>query len=297
MSDHQIVIVRSRDDIRRVLRSMPRRPKSFRRAPTRFPKDIEKVYARELKGEVAIALSLVRSHVLSRIGDLTRQDALIADAVPERLGRAIDEVQIVYGARVAGDGSSKARLAAARTSSESRRQTQRTMQVALGIQPEFTEPWLREETQAFVRRNVRLITNVGEKVFTDVEQAVDRALRQGKRNEELAREIEGMLPDIGDKAERRAELIARDQIGSFFGDLTERRQTDLGILRYRWSTVNDERVRPSHKERDGKVFTWEEPIEAQLEDQDLEVDDIDGPPGIPIQCRCSAIPMIEDLLT
>lgn len=58
----------------------------------------------------------------------------------------------------------------------------------------------------------------------------------------------------------------------------------------------DERVRPSHLERCGETFDWNEAIEPQLREKDLDVDKIDGHPGKPIRCRCIGVPVFGDLL-
>jgi SPP1 gp7 family putative phage head morphogenesis protein len=292
----EILVVTSKEGLKAALRARGSRRARAPRSMIKHPLSIEKSFGRALSGEVAIALNMVRMRIIPSLSDFLRKDAARADA-PAALGRAIDEVQIVFGARASGSVQSAARNAAAQTSSENRRQTQRAVRSAIGIQPEMSEPWLREESEAFVRRNVRLITKVSDVVFDRVERTIDQGIRGGKRVEELAREIEASLPEIGAEAERRAMLIARDQVGSFFGDLTRRRQEDLGVRKYTWRDSNDERVRPTHRERDGHVFLWSEPIEPQLEELGLEVDDIDGSPGIPMQCRCTAEPDFSDLLT
>lgn len=271
-------------------RRLPKRPK---RVPTRYPKPIESAYAVALKQEVDRAALLV-SRFLPDLGRVVpkRQDASAA------LTRSIDTLQIVWAG--SAQTTQKARLASAQTSANSKEQSQRQIRSVLGIQPEITEPWLREESDAFVRANVRLVTKVTDDFFDRLEQRINNGIRNGLRVEQIQAEIRRGFLDDGEelaKAKRRADLIARDQIGSFFGDLTKRRQTELGLVRYRWRTSNDERVRPTHVEREGEIFTWDDPIEEQLREKGLEVDPIDGSPGIPLACRCTGEPVIEDLLT
>lgn len=83
----------------------------------------------------------------------------------------------------------------------------------------------------------------------------------------------------------RAKRIARDQTNKMNGNLTQIRQTGLGIEEYIWRTARDQRVvgNPSgfypkgnrvhgnHWEREGKVFRWDTPP-------------ADGVPGISINC-------------
>lgn len=79
----------------------------------------------------------------------------------------------------------------------------------------------------------------------------------------------------------RLRRITRDQNNKLYGKLSEIRQTDAGIARYKWSTSRDDRVRATHVEKNGKIFAWGAPP------QDT------GHPGHDIQCRCVAIPDIS----
>ena len=82
---------------------------------------------------------------------------------------------------------------------------------------------------------------------------------------------------------RKATMIARDQIASLQGQVAAARQTRLGVERYRWRTVGDARVRTAHQLREGQIFAWDKPPP-------------DGHPGAPINCRCYAEPVLEDVL-
>ena len=86
-----------------------------------------------------------------------------------------------------------------------------------------------------------------------------------------------------DVSESRAALIARDQVGKFYGALNRARQEDLGLTHFVWRTANDERVRPEHVRLDGQRFSWSK-LPAE------------GYPGQPINCRCNADPDVESLL-
>lgn len=78
----------------------------------------------------------------------------------------------------------------------------------------------------------------------------------------------------------RAALIVRNETGTVQGWAMEQDQRDMGYTRYTWSTARDSRVRPEHQAREGKVFEWDHPPD-------------DGPPGVPILCRCVAIPVVS----
>jgi SPP1 gp7 family putative phage head morphogenesis protein len=110
-----------------------------------------------------------------------------------------------------------------------------------------------------------------------------RGFQAGIRSEDVAKQINQVL---GGENKRRAQIIARDQISKLNGQLNELRQTELGLTQFRWRTVGDDRVRPSHAALDTKTFSWNDPPI------------VDGEPTVPgqaINCRCIAEPLFEDI--
>ena len=131
----------------------------------------------------------------------------------------------------------------------------------------------------WTRANAGLIRSMARDHLDSVAEAVDDTVRHGRRASLLA---ETLRERTGISA-RKAKLIARDQIASLQGQVTQARQTKLGIERYRWRTAGDTRVRTEHAMREGQIFSWDRPPP-------------DGHPGQPINCRCYAEPVIEDVL-
>jgi SPP1 gp7 family putative phage head morphogenesis protein len=89
-------------------------------------------------------------------------------------------------------------------------------------------------------------------------------------------------------AERHATLIARDQLSKYYGAVNKSRQENLGVGKFIWRTMNDERVRDAHSELEGREFSWND---LPVNDRGEEIY-----PGSEIQCRCSAEPVLDDLL-
>ncbi|WP_228129381.1 phage minor head protein [Acinetobacter sp. ANC 3929] len=129
-----------------------------------------------------------------------------------------------------------------------------------------------------IAANVRLIRSIPSQYFDLIEGAILTGLQTGQRAEFIKQEI----LKIGKSTDSRALLIAVDQLGKINGRLTQIRQQKLGITHYTWSTSQDERVRHSHRLRNGLLFAWDDPPD-------------DGHPGIPIRCRCVAIPYTKHL--
>lgn len=134
-----------------------------------------------------------------------------------------------------------------------------------------------------VKENVQLIKTMSDRHFASLQSNVLSAITQGKRVEE----IESIIDDRFTSMESNAELIARDQVGKINGQLTEMTQTEMGLTRYRWRGVGDQRERDSHRALEGEVFSWVDPPAVDGESVN---------PGMAVQCRCYAEPVIEDLL-
>lgn len=128
-------------------------------------------------------------------------------------------------------------------------------------------------------RNAALIKGLADDTIRRIQQTVMRSVLEG----ESTRQLRGKLAaDFGIMG-RRADLIARDQTAKLNSDLNRIRQTQAGIEEYVWRTSHDERVRPRHRELDGKTYKWGESTGAE-----------EGlPPGQPIQCRCVAIGVVK----
>lgn len=151
-----------------------------------------------------------------------------------------------------------------------------TLKSSLGVDVFASEPYLNNMKDLWVKQNVSLITNVEDQYFSRVEDIISTGVRSGTMTSDISQQIS----DQTGVSSRRAQLIARDQVGTLNGQLTKQRQTNIGIDEYIWSTSHDKRVRPLHKPRDGQRFSWDNPPS-------------DGHPGMPISCRCVALPVID----
>jgi SPP1 gp7 family putative phage head morphogenesis protein len=158
-----------------------------------------------------------------------------------------------------------------------------------GVDPLIFEPWLISRVRSFVKENVSLIRTIPTEGLSDIEQMVFRDARRGLSPQEMRDRI---TEQFG-VSEARAQLIARDQVGKFNGDLSMLRQTGIGVTRYVWRTSRDERVRPDHARLDGHTFSWDEPpVTVTTGKRAGETNH----PGQDIQCRCHPEPVLDDLL-
>lgn len=209
------------------------------------------------------------------------------DSLEERLDAPADDVRALIEeirARLASSILEEGRLRAAAeeiardVQAFNRRDLDRVLEATVGVGLPATEPGLGDLLRGFVGDNVRLITSVATQALDRVEGAVLRGFRRGRTNATIAAEIRAELGI----SKNRARLIARDQVASLNGELTQIRQTRMGVTEYIWRTSGDERVRPAHEELDGQRFRWDDPPP-------------EGHPGEPINCRCVAEPVLDPL--
>jgi SPP1 gp7 family putative phage head morphogenesis protein len=167
---------------------------------------------------------------------------------------------------------------------------QETLVKVFGVNLFQSEPWLYPQLQAFAKTNAGLIKSMKTQYVSNIERTTLEALQSGTRWETFAKTIQaGEFTDkyVG-KAKYQSKLIARDQMGKLNGDLTRMRQQDIGIKRYVWRTMKDERVRDSHAALEGKEFAWTGSGSRSL-----------GQPGSEISCRCfgeaSFLPLVYSM--
>ena len=147
----------------------------------------------------------------------------------------------------------------------------------------------------FVRRNVELIRTSGLGTVGEVKDLVIAGARAQVSYADLSAQIQARYG----VTEARANLIARDQVLKSNADLSRYRAQAAGVTRYEWSTSKDERVRGrpggkwpkgTHWDLEGTIHSWDNPP---------MVDERRGRrehPGRDYQCRCVAIPLVDDLL-
>ena len=251
-----------------------------------YPISYERDYARELKRRLRwVAEKLAEEF---KAAESFRGDS---EATRERAARRIFK-QIRWEYESTYDDEADEELTekvAERTERYVDEQATRQFRAVHGVDPLPTRR-LKGLALTWSRENVSLITSLEEEYFARLEADIVVALRDGARYEQLAEVIQERY---GTSA-RRAEIIARDQMGSLYSKVNEEKLKDVGVEEYRWRNSQDERVvgnpsgkypEPSnpamhgdHWAREGQVYSWSDGPE-------------DGHPGEPIMCRCTAEPV------
>lgn len=271
--------------------------KRRRKVPrAKHPMAIERAYAVEIVKLVRAAAAEVRREIEPQIArweaeyaNETRGDARQDESLPARVAAYVRRISNKFMAAIRPAMlNDLAWRFGSRTNNWSREQTNRQVRAALGVDVIGTEPNLAPLVDAFVTENVALIRTVPQRYLENVEGVVLRGVTSGT----LPRDIAAQLAEAEGVAERRAALIARDQVGKFYGRLNEVRQKRIGVKHYTWETVGDNRVRPEHEEREGNTYSWT----AEDATDDAPFLGAEEQPGQPVNCRCGATPSFDDLL-
>lgn len=260
-----------------------RAPKALK--PLKPPRGEELAYLRAILPIVRQTQALIRDLVMPAVpGFLATSNAPRVDDLSDDIAALFDRLLALLAGQ---DG------AARRAAVTMLERVQRKHAVAFesayassipGLNPMAGEPWLVQSMRVAAEENAALITGISTDMANEVRGIVSRGVVGGVRVEALAKQIAERFA----VSESRASLIASDQVLKYFGSLQKNRQVDAGISRYRWSTSQDEKVRPGHRALNGTEHKWSTPP-------------IDDPrtgarhhPGLAIRCRCVSVPVIDD---
>lgn len=147
----------------------------------------------------------------------------------------------------------------------------------VGLDPISDNNVLRNYVKGKIQENVSLINSMYSTYWHSLEKDIYRSITSG-----------GGITSITDAITKRtgmgkkhADLIANDQTGTIISQLNAYRAKAAGAEKYLWRSMEDRRVRPKHRELDGKIFKYGDPNGG----------DNGELPGEPIRCRCLAEPI------
>jgi len=252
-----------------------------------YPKNFEGLYNRLLLIIVKNFQDLVTKLIIPQLSQLhAQQKALLPDDSNLHIDAVADNIATLFNtisltsSTFLNNANLQGKMLnfAGAIAGFNRQQVTRALKSILGVDIYTPEPWLNDSITNFVHQNTALIKSLQSQSLSDLQGIVMRGFQQGVRPEDIAEQLKARYG----VQQRRANLIARDQVGKLNGQLNKLRQQGAGVESYIWRTSEDERVRgdpdglypnavPSHFIRDGVEFRWDSPPE-------------DGHPGESINC-------------
>ncbi len=252
---------------------------------TRFPDAAAITYSRDIRKMILElgdeTLKHFEKHVVPLLND-QRQDSTeyLVDGIFDNIKRMFKAL----AKKASKSFSERRRLSAARRFVNSVNRFNRhniENQLAVrGINLAEREPWLEIFIVKRIKDNVSYIKNIEDDYRSEVENVVRDGVRVGQSIKQIR---ESILLRV-DVAESRAQFLAVDQAGSILGQMTAERHQNIGIEKFTWYDSADERVRKSHKDLNGKIFSYDDPP---------TVNGRKVLPGEDYRCRCVAIPEFD----
>lgn len=151
------------------------------------------------------------------------------------------------------------------------------------VKAQFTQDQLKQISEKYTENMEKHIKGWSEDEIKKLREYVNKTVRQGKRWETVAKEIQQRY----DLAPKKAKFIARQETQLLATEMKEQKARKAGFNSYVWRTREDSRVRESHAHLDGEILTWDNPP---------VVDPKTGRrahPGQDFNCRCTALILID----
>jgi SPP1 gp7 family putative phage head morphogenesis protein len=141
-------------------------------------------------------------------------------------------------------------------------------------------------TNVLAKRGALLVT-----VNETTRDALREALVAGSQANETPVELAGRINAVfNDGMRARSSAIARTETASTTNEIRAEAMKAEGIERHQWEAAGDEATRESHLSVNGEIRTIGEPFSNGL----LEPGDASAPPEEVVNCRCRALPVIDN---
>lgn len=161
-------------------------------------------------------------------------------------------------------------------------QQEHSIKEAMKIVPEFNEANREFLKQNYIENVEYSVKNFTEKQVDKLREMVEYNAYYGySKNNNLIDRIQREF----DITRNRAKFIANQETSLLTAKLNEMRLKEVGITHYKWSTSHDKRVRDTHKDLDGKIFSFDDPPIVNKKGDRKN-------PGEDFGCRCRAIGVV-----
>lgn len=161
-------------------------------------------------------------------------------------------------------------------------QQEHSIKEAMKIVPEFNEANREFLKQNYIENVEYSVKNFTEKQVDKLREMVEYNAYYGySKNNNLIDRIQREF----DITRNRAKFIANQETSLLTAKLNEMRLKEVGITHYKWSSSHDERVRDTHKDLDGKIFSFDDPPIVNKKGDRKN-------PGEDFGCRCRAIGVV-----
>ena len=245
----------------------------YPKAKIQYPMSLEREYARELIKYTRKVRDICKQHIPAMV-DAAMWNAIHADDWTEEQTEEIDK-----DITAEEEAAIMAIILAMfnRVKTFNRRQQENIFRSIFGSRPkEISKEDYEKIRQIWVNQNIELIHSIDRRTLESIRYALSENIIRTVDRKILIEELTESIMHMAEVNEKRAALIACDQVGKLNSQLAQLEQINQGVDSYIWVTMRDSRVRPAHREREGKRFYWDSPPSG-------------GHPGWAIRCRCTSL--------
>ena len=238
-----------------------------------YPISLEREYARELVKYVRKVRDICKQHIPAMV-DAAMWNAIHADDWTEEQTEEIDK-----DITAEEEAAIMAIILAMfnRVKTFNRRQQEKIFRSVFSATPkEISKEDYEKIRQIWANQNIELIHSINRRTLESIRYALSENIIRAVDRKILVEELTDSIMHMAEVNEKRAALIACDQVGKLNSQLAQLEQMNQGVDSYIWVTMGDSRVRPAHREREGKRFYWNDPPSG-------------GHPGWAIRCRCTSL--------
>ena len=238
-----------------------------------YPMSLEREYARELVKYVRKVRDICKRRIPNMV-DAAMWNAIHADDWTEEQTEEIDkDITAEEEAAIMAIILAMFR----RVKTFNRRQQENIFRSVFSATPkEISKEDYEKIRQIWVNQNIELIHSIDRRTLESIRYALSENIIRAVDRKILIEELTESIMRMAEVNEKRAALIACDQVGKLNSQLAQLEQMSQGVDSYIWVTMKDNRVRPAHREREGKRFYWDSPPSG-------------GHPGWAIRCRCTSL--------
>ena len=242
-----------------------------------YPIGLEREYARELVKYVRKVRDICKQHIPAMV-DAAMWNAIHADGWTEEQTEEIDK-----DITAEEEAAIMAIILAMfnRVKTFNRRQQENIFRSMFSATPkEISKEDYEKIRQIWVNQNIELIHSIDRRTLESIRYALSENIIRAVDRKILIEELTESIMHMAEVNEKRAALIACDQVGKLNSQLVQLELMSQGVEKYKWQTMEDSRVRKQHQAYNQKDFSWSEPPDG-------------GHPGWSYRCRCTAIPLYD----
>lgn len=142
---------------------------------------------------------------------------------------------------------------------------------------------MKPTTNALITETALWVQKVRDETIQYFTNNTLRAMTLGYGIDDIMKQFD----EMEETRKNHAKFVARNQVQNFNSLTTNVRAKNLGITKAIWQTAGDERVRPSHVDREGKEFDIKDGCYSSVDGLWLQA-------GTDFNCRCTVEYVLPD---